>query len=49
MNEEQREYFEERAAIRTYEGGASRCDAEKMALLETRKRFKDETLNFVPV
>ncbi len=49
MNEEQREYYEERAAIREHCGRASRSDAEKMALIETRKRFNDQSLNFIPV
>ncbi len=43
MTSDEREYWEERAAIREYDGGQSREDAERGALEDLhRKRERDE-------
>ena len=36
LDEDAREYFEERAAIRQFSGGMDQCSAERAALEETR-------------
>ncbi len=38
LNDDLREYFEERAAIREFDGGLPRDHAEAMALLDTLRR-----------
>lgn len=38
MNEDQREHFNERAAIMQYDGGMTREDAENVAMQEVVKR-----------
>lgn len=40
ISPEMREFYEERAAIREFDGGQSRGDAEKAAWAETQARFK---------
>lgn len=45
MNEDEREFFEERAAIREFEGGYSREEAEQLArqeMLERRANLQEE-------
>lgn len=37
-----REFYEERAAIREYEGGCSRKEAEMWAYKETQERIKND-------
>lgn len=37
-----REFYEERAAIREYEGGYSRKEAEMLAYKETQERIKND-------
>ncbi len=46
LNDDMREYFEERAAIREFDGGLPRDHAEAMALLDTLRR---DPLAFVGV
>lgn len=40
-----KEFYEERAAIREYEGGYSREEAEKLAYAETLQKMKDDKEN----
>jgi hypothetical protein len=37
-----REFYEERAAIREYEGGYSRKEAEMLAYKETQEKIKND-------
>lgn len=39
-----RDYYEERAAIREYDGGQNRAEAEAAALVETRHAFPEVDL-----
>lgn len=39
LNGDQREFFEERAAIYEFEAGFNRGDAEERALVDTRAKF----------
>lgn len=39
LSEDQREFFEERAAVLEFDGGFSRQDAEREALAQTRRHF----------
>ena len=41
LSEEAQEIYKERAAIMEFDGGLSRNRAEKMAVKDTLKRFKD--------
>jgi hypothetical protein len=49
MTPEQREFFEERAAIREFDGGASRDDAERGAWQDTVRFFEMEYVDTRPV
>lgn len=40
-----KEFYEERAAIREYEGGYLREEAEKLAYAETLQKMKDDKEN----
>jgi hypothetical protein len=40
-----KEFYEERAAIREYEGGYSREEAEKLAYAETLQKMKKDKEN----
>lgn len=40
LDEDAREYFEERAAIAQFEGGLSQSNAEKLAKILTKKYVK---------
>ena len=40
-----KEFYEERAAIREFEGGYSREEAEKLAYAETLQKMKDDKEN----
>lgn len=42
MDEDRQEYFEERAAIREYDGGSQRHIAERLAEMDVLKKFGAE-------
>lgn len=44
-NPDWRDFFEERAAIREYDGGLTRVRAEILALHEVRARFANEQVH----
>jgi hypothetical protein len=43
LGDDQRDYYEERAAIRQYHGGMSRDLAEREALADVKKRWQSVT------
>ena len=45
MDERKQEYFEERAAIREYDGKLSRDIAEREAMMDVLKRFGKEVID----
>ena len=45
LSEEEREFYEERAAIAEFDGGLSRTDAERQAMQEVRARRNKRMLH----